>query len=195
MSVAENCERGLSLWEMLKEDYAVHHKDWSRPGFRAIAVYRFGHWRLGVRSRLLRGLMGIFYWRLFRFVRNVYGIEIAATVQIGRRLEIAHQGAIVVHAFATIGDDCVIRQGVTLGVGGLNREGDFAQSGPVIGDRVDFGAGCKVVGKVVIGDDVNIAPNAVVLTNVPMNSSVLPPMAKILPRPNVRDQETPKRTS
>ena len=195
MSVAENRERGLSLWEMLKEDYAVHHKDWSRPGFRAIAVYRLGHWRLGVRSRLIRGVIGLFYWRLFRFVRNVYGIEIAATAKIGRRLEIAHQGAIVLHAFATVGDDCVIRQGVTLGVGGLNRAEDFAQSGPLIGDRVDFGAGCKVVGKVTIGDDVNIAPNAVVLTNVPANSSVLPPMAKILSRPSAINQEALKKIS
>jgi serine O-acetyltransferase len=116
-------------------------------------------------------------------VRNNYGIELYPSCQIGRRFQIGHQNGIVIHRFATIGDDCRVRQGVTLGRGGLERtkstEG-FRTSAPVLGNRVDVGVGAIIVGKVRIGDDVNIGPNAVVLTDVPTGATVMAPMSKIM---------------
>ena len=52
-------------------------------------------------------------------VRNVYGIELYPTARIGRRFCIAHQHGIVIHKLAMIGDDCLVRQGVTIGAGGI----------------------------------------------------------------------------
>lgn len=173
----------LGLLGVLKEDLATHYGDWSLPGFRAVAVYRFGVWARTLNNGLLRASFALIHRSMFRFVRNVYGIELSHTARIGRRFHIGHQGAIVIHAHATIGDDCLVRQGVTLGVGGLARDVDFRDTGPVVGNRVDFGAGCMVVGRVTIGDNVNIGPNAVVMVDVPANATVLPQLARVMARP------------
>ena len=61
-----------------------------------------------------------------------------------------------------IGDDVVIRQGVTIGLRTTGRRG-----APVIGNRVDIGAGAKLLGNIRIGDDAVIGANAVVLCDVP----------------------------
>lgn len=175
--------KNVSLWVLIKEDYRTHFSDWTLPGFRAMVVYRFGHWALKRNSRIARRLLGLLHRIAFRYVRNVYGIEIRPTATIGRRFQIGHQGAIIIHSFATIGDDCRIRQGATLGIGGLERAVNFKETGPIVGNRVDIGAGAIIVGRVTIGDDVNIGPNAVVLVDVPANSTVLPPPARILSRP------------
>ena len=79
--------------------------------------------------------------------------------KIGRRLIIEHFGCIIIHNNAIIGDDVVIRQGVTIG----NRSIDRPLDVPHIGNRVNIGAGAKLLGPITIGDDVNIGANAVVL--------------------------------
>ncbi len=129
-------ERELGLIAQVREDYSTHGRDWTRPGFRALVVHRFGVWRMGIRSRLLRAPLSVVYRSLYRYVRNQYGIEMYYTVTIGRRLHIAHQGCITIHPFATIGDDCIIRQGVTLGAAA-----EYVQThAPVLGNRVNVGA-------------------------------------------------------
>ena len=105
------------------------------------------------------------------------------TSTIGRRFRIGHQNGIVIHKFATIGNDCLVRHGVTLGRGGIERANSpetFRDTAPVLGDRVDVGVGAVIVGKIRIGDDVHIGPNAVVLTDVPAGATVMAPMAKII---------------
>ena len=168
----------VGLFRIVYEDLKRHHGDWTTPGFQAMAVYRLGSWAQKTRNWPFKILAKIFHWLAFRFVRNFYGIEIYPTTNIGRRLQIGHQNGIVIHAFGTIGDDCVIRQGVTLGVGNTWEEG----VGPVVGDRVSFGVGCIVVGNVTIGDDVMIGPNSVITTNVPANRATFAPQARVLPR-------------
>ena len=75
---------------------------------------------------------------------------------------IEHFGGIVVHGSSVIGDDCIIRQGVTIG----NRRLDDPLGAPTLGSRVNVGAGAKILGRVTIGDDVNIGANAVVITDI-----------------------------
>ena len=168
----------LSFIGYLKEDYNTHYRDWTLPGFRAIATYRLGVWAMS-QTGLRKKAAQFVYNFLRRYVRNIYGIEIFATARIGRRFHIGHQGAIVIHEYATIGDDCLVRQGVTFGAV-LERE--FVGNGPVIGNRVDVGAGAMIVGGVRIGDDVRIGPNAVVMTDIPANATVFAPVSKIMPR-------------
>ena len=167
---------------LLREDFDAHHRDWTRPGFRALAVYRFGVWarsRPFVPARMIFSLLHIL---LFRYIRNSYGIELYYTSKIGRRFVVGHQNGIIVHEFATIGDDCCVRQGVTMGLGGIGRDGSVEATGPVIGDRVDIGAGAMIIGKVRIGNDVSIGPNAVIMNDLPSNVTVLAAFSKVLPR-------------
>ncbi|MEM8875461.1 MAG: serine O-acetyltransferase [Planctomycetota bacterium] len=155
---------GLSLWKLWKEDLASHGGDWTRPGFRAVAVHRFGNWRMG-KSKLLRILLSPLYRWAFRRCRNRYGIELPYAAKIGRRFIIEHQSAIVVHGHCVIGDDCTIRQGVTLG----NKTPNKPHDAPTLGNRVNVGAGAKVLGAVTLGDGVMVGANAVVVKDVPTN--------------------------
>lgn len=166
----------LGLWQLLKEDWIAHERDWTKPGFRAVAVLRFGIWRMNVPPKLLRAPFSILYRMLFRKVRNTYGIELPYTVKLGRRVIIEHQGAIVIHGYCSIGDDSIIRQGVTLG----NRYLDRPFDAPKLGKRVNVGAGAKIFGNVTIGDGANIGANAVVLSDVPQGATAVGIPARII---------------
>jgi serine O-acetyltransferase len=153
----------LSLMQLIREDWVAHGRDWTKPGFRAVAVHRFGVWRMKLRRKILRAPFSLLYRFLFRYVRNHYGIELPYTVILGRRVIVEHCGAIVIHGYSRIGDDCIIRQGVTIGA----RRVDRASEAPELGARVDVGAGAKILGKVRIGDGAEIGANAVVLNDLP----------------------------
>jgi serine O-acetyltransferase len=162
-SSAAETEPGPSLWQIVVEDYVAHGREASRPGFQALLVYRFGVARMRVKPLLLRAPLSILYRTLFRSVRNFYGIELPYTAKVGRRVVFEHQHGIVVHGATVIGDDCIIRHGVTLGIRSLDRLADA----PVLGKRVNVGAGAKIIGRVHIGDGAAVGANAVVLEDVP----------------------------
>jgi serine O-acetyltransferase len=174
---SETSQPPLTLWQQLQEDWLAHGKDWTKPGFRAVAVHRFGVWRMGIQLKLLRAPLSILYTMLYRKVRNTYGIELPYTVKLGRRVIIEHQSAIVVHGYCEIGDDSILRQGVTLG----NRYLDQPFDAPKLGNQVNVGAGAKIFGAVTIGDRANIGANAVVLQDVPADATAVGIPAKILP--------------
>ena len=167
--------RFRAFYWRIREDLDVNDS-LSSPGFQALMVYRFGAWHLTLR-RPWRKVCAFLYRPLFVFTRNVYGIEIPATARIGRRLRISHQHGIVLHPHLVIGDDCVIRQNVTIG-GVLGH-----QQGPTLGNRVDVAAGAVILGRVRIGDGARIGPNAVVTMNVPPGATAFADPARIV---NVR---------
>lgn len=166
----------LTLWQQIVEDWIAHGQDWTKPGFRAVAVHRFGVWRMKIQSRLLRAPFSVLYRMLFRKVRNTYGIELPYTVKLGRRVVIEHQSAIVIHGHCEIGDDSIIRQGVTLG----NRYLEKPLEAPKLGRRVNVGAGAKIFGAVTIGDGASIGANAVVLQDVPAGATAVGIPAKVI---------------
>ncbi|NES42490.1 serine O-acetyltransferase [Moorena sp. SIO2C4] len=166
----------LGLWQQIKEDWKAHGCDWTKPGFRAVAVQRFGVWRMNIEPKLLRAPFSIIYRALYRKVRNTYGIELPYTVKLGRRVIIEHQSGIVIHGDCTIGDDSILRQGVTLG----NRYLDRPLDAPTLGKSVNVGAGAKIFGKVTIGNGANIGANAVVLSDVPAGATVVGIPAKVI---------------
>ena len=168
----------MKLFAQIKEDWIAHKRDWTRPGFRAIASYRFGVWRMTVNPKPLRAPFSMVYRAMYRKCRNHYGIELPFTAKLGRRVIIEHQHGIVIHGNCEIGDDCIIRQGVTLG----NKTLDRPYDAPKLGNRVNVGAGAKIVGAVVIGDDASIGANAVVTKNVPAGATAVGIPAKILAR-------------
>jgi serine O-acetyltransferase len=175
-SVNESETTELGLWEQIKEDWIAHERDWTRPGFRAVAVHRFGVWRMKIKPILLRAPLSILYRALFRKIRNTYGIELPYSAQLGRRVVIEHQSCIVIHGDCVIGDDCIIRQGVTMG----NRYLDRPFDAPKLGKRVNVGAGAKLFGNITIGDDANIGANAVVLIDVPPGATAVGIPAKVI---------------
>lgn len=168
------------LFSEIREDWVANHRDWTKPGFRAVAVYRFGAILKDRRRGVLSGMLSMLYRCMFRYVRNQYGIELPATALVGRRLQIGHQSGIVIHWNAVIGDDCTIIQNVTIGPATVARHWEA----PTLGNRVEVGCGAAILGKVVIGDDVRIGPNVVVTTDIPEGTTVcvLPPRLIKLPR-------------
>jgi len=176
-----------SLISLIREDYRTHWRDWTLPGFQAVAVQRFGAWtntvqRPGLLHAALRGV----YSLLYMYVRNFYGIELRDTSRVGHRLLIPHQGGIVIHHSATIGDDCVIHQNVTLGAGTL----ETINRAPILGDRVEVGCGAAIIGGVVIGNDVRIGPNAVVTMNVSSGSTAVAPPPRVVRLRNRAEPDT-----
>ncbi|MEM1012994.1 MAG: serine O-acetyltransferase [Planctomycetota bacterium] len=153
---------------LVREDLASHEGDRTRPGFKALRAYRFGVWRMSV-PQPFRAPLSVWYRRMYRKCRDVYGIELPYSATVGRRLVIEHQHSIVVHGNCVLGDDCTIRQGVTLG----NKTMDQPFDAPVLGNRVNIGAGAKVLGKVTIGDDAQVGANAVVVKDVSAGVTVV----------------------
>jgi len=170
------------LCTLICEDWTVNDRSFFRPGFQTMALYRFGVWRQDIQPTILRLPFSVVYHVLRRFIRNFYGIELYSTARVGRRLRIAHQSGIIVHEDAVFGDDCLIRQGVSIGRASNHGEGVRAQA-PVLGDRVEVGANAVLVGGIKIGDDVVIGPNTVVMSDVPSGSIVVSPPARVMPRP------------
>jgi serine O-acetyltransferase len=166
----------MGLWRQIKEDWIAHGRDWTKPGFRAVAVHRFGVWRMSVSPKLLRGPFSVIYRMLYRRCRNRYGIELPYSVKLGRRVVIEHQGCVVIHGHCEIGDDSIVRQGVTMG----NRTLDKPFDAPKLGSRVNVGAGAKILGAVTIGDGASIGANAVVLKDVPAGAVAVGIPAKIV---------------
>lgn len=164
------------------------YKDWSKPGFRAMAMYRFGVWaKTFPRSTMLRRIWGILLDRAYlaahRFVRNHHGIELHRSTRLGQEVRIAHQGGIVIHKYAVIGDRCLIHQNVTLGNAGRGVTRELA---PIIGNDVELGVGVVVLGRVTIGDGARIGANVVVYTNVPPQATLVSTSPRLLYAPSAR---------
>jgi serine O-acetyltransferase len=166
-----------AMLENLRDDWVTYDRDLWRQGLWVMSVYRFGRWRYGVRSRFLRAPLSFIY-RILKILSQILtGIDLPCEVTIGRRFRIEHFGGIIVSGDAVFGDDVVIRNGVTVG---LRRTG--VPGAPIIGNRVDIGAGAKILGAITLGDDVAVGANAVVLENVPANHIAVGVPARVIPR-------------
>lgn len=119
-----------------------------------------------------------------QIARHFTGIEIHPAATIGKGLFIDHGMGVVIGETAEIGDNCTIYQGVTLGGTGK----DVGKRHPTLGDNVMIGAGAKVLGPVKVGSNSKIAANAVVLHEVPENSTAVGIPAKVVRRDGVRVQ-------
>jgi serine O-acetyltransferase len=173
------------LFENIREDWRTHGRQLSRQGLWALAVYRYGRWRYTIRWRWLRMPFSFLYKVLKPVSEVLTGIELPCEVTLGRRFRIDHFGGIVISGDAVFGDDCVIRNGVTVGLKHTGRRG-----APVLGNRVDIGAGAKILGAIRIGDDVQIGANAVVITDVAPNSIAVGVPARVLRRKTPMAAET-----
>ena len=106
------------------------------------------------------------------------GIEIHPGATIGRGLVIDHGTGVVIGETTEIGDNCTLYQGVTLGGTGK----DVGKRHPTLGDNVLVGAGAKVLGPIIIESNSKIAANAVVLKNIPCDSTAVGIPARVARR-------------
>jgi serine O-acetyltransferase len=166
---------GLSLWALLKEDLRTHGGRPFARGFWAVAVHRFGNWRMGIRRKVLRAPCTLLYRFLAKGVEWTCGVSLRYTTKLGRRVHISPRSGTILGARA-IGDDVHIHPNTTFGV---VRRGDNNEK-PIIEDRVDVGDGAAVLGNVRVGHDSVIAANAVVLDDVPPYSLVAGAPARVV---------------
>ena len=174
------------MFEQLKEDIlTVKERDPAArnaleilllyPGLKAVRMHRRAH------KHYLKG----HYFRarlISQRASRKTGIEIHPGATIGKRFFIDHGTGVVIGETAEIGDDVTIYQGVTLGGTGK----DHGKRHPTIGNNVMIGSGAKVLGPFKVGDNSRIAAGAVVLSEVPENSTAVGVPAKVVKRDGVR---------
>ena len=111
-------------------------------------------------------------------------IFIPFETKIGYGLYIGHLGRLIINGDVTIGKNCNIATGVTIG-----QESRGKRKGcPILGNSVWIGTNAVIVGKIIIGDDVLIAPNAFVNFDVPSHSICIGNPAKIVPKSNATQE-------
>ena len=140
-------------------------------GVHAILAYRVAH-KLYLSEHYFAA-RAISQW-----ARHKTGIEIHPGATIGKGLFIDHGMGVVIGETTEIGDNCTLYQGVTLGGTGK----DVGKRHPTLGNNVLVGAGAKVLGPFKIADNSKIAANAVVLEEVPENSTAVGIPARVVRR-------------
>jgi serine O-acetyltransferase len=163
------------MFENIKKDFKTYNKkiEW---GFIALVIYRLGKWRYTIKNSFIRKPFSILYKILFFYIKGK-GIELPCEAEIGENFRIDHQGGIVISGYAKFGDNCIIRNGVTIGIARIGEH-----KAPVFGNNVDIGTGAKIIGDIKIGNNVKIGANAVVTKNIPDNCTVVGIPAKIIRR-------------
>lgn len=146
-------------------------------GFQQLAVFRLA-------QRLHRRGLTPIAMVVSRLVRHVYGAEMHWEARIAPGIVVVHGNGLVVSRSATVGPGCSLSQHVTLGISrGADGRGDGA---PVLVRDVHVGPGAVLVGPIEVGAGAKIAPNAVVLHDVPSNTVVMSPPSEVRmrsPRP------------
>ena len=131
-------------------------------GVHALAFYRLSNF-------LLKTNIPFFPRFVSQFAKWLTGIEIHPGATIGKGFFVDHGMGVVIGETTIIGDNVTLFQGVTLGGTGKEK----GKRHPTIGSNVVVGAGAKVLGNIIVGNNVNIGANAVVIRDVPDNSTVV----------------------
>ena len=145
------------------------------PGIRAVFWHRVAHFFYRHHMKFLARWVS-------QTARFWTGIEIHPGATIGKGLFIDHGMGVVIGETAVIGDNCTIYQGVTLGGTGTEK----GKRHPTLGNNVIVGCGAKILGPFTVGDNSKIAAGAVVLSEVPPNSTCVGVPAKIVKLEGVR---------
>jgi serine O-acetyltransferase len=138
-------------------------------GFHALVTHRFAH-------ELFKRGRRDFALYLQSQSSRIFGVDINPAANIGIGIMLDHGTGIVIGETATIGDNCSLLQGVTLG--GTGKE--TGDRHPKIGANVMIGAGAKVLGNITVGNCCRIASGSVVLKNVPPETTVAGVPAKVV---------------
>lgn len=142
--------------------YLFHGESYRYNFWMRTCAYAKGHpWLRYTLYPFARLVLGHLVYKL--------GISIPSGTAIGSGFYIGHFGGIVVSQKATIGRNCNISQGVTIGRANRGRNRGY----PVLGDNVYIGPGAVIAGSVRIGNNVAIGANCVVTMDIPDDSVVV----------------------
>jgi serine O-acetyltransferase len=134
----------------------------SWPGLHAVLAHRVAHAMLAARVPVLPRALAY-------LSRSVTGIEIHPAARVGDALFIDHGMGVVIGETAELGANVTVYQGVTLGGTGFAT----GKRHPTVQDNVTIGSGAKLLGPITIGHGAKIGANAVVIHDVPPNSTVV----------------------
>lgn len=182
--------RHLPLWDLMIEDLETARRQDPAarskievailyPGVHALWAHRIAHrlWHQLPTKLLARTIS--------QFTRFFTGIEIHPGAQLGHRFFIDHGMGVVIGETAIVGDDVLMFHTSTLGGTSMTR----GQRHPIVGNRVVIGAGAKILGPITIGDGALIGANAVVVKDVPEDSTVVGIPGKVRKRNQGQDLE------
>ncbi|GEN68925.1 MULTISPECIES: serine acetyltransferase [Chryseobacterium] len=169
-------------------DYTAIQKDFYRESGKWLSTFEI--WKKCINPNLhyiylfrkaqksnKKAISGLFWRIVLRHFQIKYGFQIYPETEIGEGLYLGHFGALVINPKTKIGKNCNIAQGVTIGQQNRGKNEGF----PVIGDEVWIGPNAVIVGSINIGNNVLIAPNSYVNFDVPDDSMVMGNPGKIYP--------------
>lgn len=168
----------MNIFRLIASDLKANRRN---PKGAFICVnYRIAHQCVGA-PFLLKPLA--YAWILVYKAVSEYivGTEIHWRAKIGPFLTVYHAYGLVVNSNAVIGANCVLRHGVTIGV----KETNESLASPILGDRVDVGAGAILIGGISVGDDAIIGAGSVVVKDVPRGAVVAGNPARIIRMPTI----------
>jgi len=180
----------IAVFEVIKKDFqAIFERDpaavnaievfLTYPGFHAVLFHRIAHWLWEKRVPIIPRLIS----HISRFLT---GIEIHPGARIGSGFFIDHGMGVVIGETTVIGNNVTLFQGVTLGGTGKEK----GKRHPTLGNNIVIGVGAKVLGDIVIGDNVKVGANSVVLESVPPDSTVVGVPGRVVKQGGRRVSET-----
>lgn len=98
-------------------------------------------------------------------LRLAFLCDISLKATIPKTTSFSHPLGIVIGDNVMIGENCIIRQNIT--IGGRNKDV------PRVGNNVEIGTHAVLLGKIVIGDNARIGAKSLVLVDVPSNSTIV----------------------
>lgn len=177
------------LWQDWREDVAcVFARDpaarglpevlLAYPGVHAVLLHR-------VTNRLWHADWKLTARLLAAFARWMTNVDIHPGATIGKRFFIDHGAGVVIGETAEIGNDVTMYHGVTLGGTTWNKE----KRHPTLGNNVLIGAGAKILGAIILGDNVRVGANSVVIKDVPPCCTVIGIPGRIIQQKGIKIQD------
>ncbi len=170
-------------------------------------IYReYGSKKIPLKKRIIKRDLGLHYLNIYRKANYYYysgnnkilkyyymlrlvrlskktQFQITEKTRIGKGCYIGHNGRIIINPEAILGDNINLATGVVIGQENRGKK----KGTPTIGNKVWIGANTVIVGKITIGNNVLIAPNAYVNMDIPDNSIVIGNPARIIENKNACD--------
>ena len=165
------------MFEIVRSDIARGNRGLFDPAVWPVIIFRYGTWiKDYVKFKPLYVLLICSYYIIRAPIEFLTGVQIGFGARIGPGFRVHHYGCVIIAHKSVIGKNFTINQCTMIGAAGPKDGWSY----PTIGDNVWVAPGAKVLGGIIVGNNVVIGTNAVVVRNVPSNVIVGGIPAKIL---------------
>jgi len=161
------------MFELLRKDLAAQtNNGTSMQKIKCLLLNHSVHLLIFIRlggwvNEQVPVFVGVLRFLIEYLIRIVFSSDISCKAKYGGGLNIMHGHDIVIGSGVTIGENCKIFNGVTLG----NKDTETNEvCHPQLGNGIVIGTGAKILGNIRIGDNAKIGANSVVLKDIPANS-------------------------